>query len=167
MAVPQDPKDNDIQVQHPDPRPMLSVRASVPVAELASAQGEALRALWRHLQRHGGRPSGPPNVRYHRFGEAETDMEVGIPVAAGAVGQGRVAAGELPGGTVVSAWHLGAHDRLGEAYAGVQAWLKEHGREPAGAGWEVYHWIDLDEEPDPAGWPDPSNWRTQLVQPIR
>jgi hypothetical protein len=33
-------------------------------------------------------------------------------VAAGAVGQGRVAAGELPGGTVVSAWHLGAHDRL-------------------------------------------------------
>jgi len=38
MAVPQDPKDNDIQVQHPDPRPVLSVRASVPVAELASAQ---------------------------------------------------------------------------------------------------------------------------------
>jgi effector-binding domain-containing protein len=105
---------------------VLSVRASVPVAELASAQGEALRALWRHLQHHGGRPSGPPYVRYHRFGEAETDMEVGIPVAAGTVGQGRVAAGELPGGTVVSAWHLGAHDRLGDAYAAVQAWLKEH-----------------------------------------
>jgi hypothetical protein len=49
----------------------------------------------------------------------------------------------------------------------VQAWLKEHGHQPAGPGWEVYHWIDLDQEPDPAGWPTPASWRTQLVQPIR
>jgi effector-binding domain-containing protein len=163
---PRTPKANDTQIQHRDPQPVLSVRARVPVAELAAAQGEALRELWSHLHHHGGRPAGPPYVRYHSFGDTETDMEVGIPVAAGAVGQGRVAAGELPGGTVVSAWHLGAHDRLGDAYAGLQAWLTEHGHQPAGPGWEVYHWIDLDQEPDPARWPDPSNWRTQLIQPI-
>jgi effector-binding domain-containing protein len=138
MAVPQDPKTNDIEVQHRDPQPVLSVRARVPVAELAAAQGEARRALWNHLQHHGVRPSGPPYVRYHSFGETRTDMEVGIPVAAGAVGQGRVAGGELPGGTVVSAWHLGAHDRLGDAYTGLQAWLTAHGHQPAGPGWEVY-----------------------------
>jgi hypothetical protein len=130
MAVPQDPKDNDIQVQHPDPRPVLSVRASVPVAELASAQGEALRALWHHLQHHGGRPSGPPYVRYHRFGEAETDMEVGIPVAAGAVGQGRVAAGELPGGTVVSALAPGRPRSPGGRLRG-RAGLAQGARPPA------------------------------------
>jgi effector-binding domain-containing protein len=88
-------------------------------------------------------------------------------VAAGAVGEGRVTAGELAGGQVVSAWHLGAHDRLGDAYASLQAWLKEHGHQPAGPGWEVYHWIDLHQEPEPGAWPDPSTWRTQLVQPIR
>jgi effector-binding domain-containing protein len=168
MATPQDPTANDTQIQHPDPQPVLSVRARVPVAELAAAQGEALRELWSHLQQHGGRPAGPPYVRYHSFGDTETDMEVGVPVplATGAVGQGRVAAGELPGGTVVSAWHLGAHDRLGDAYAALQAWLKQHGHQPAGPGWEVYHWIDLDQAPDPARWPNPSSWRTQLVQPI-
>jgi effector-binding domain-containing protein len=159
--------DNDTQIQHLDPQPVLSVRAHVPVAELAAAQGEALRALWSHRQHHGVRPTGPPYVRYHSFGETDTDMEVGIPVAAGAVGQGRVAAGELPGGPVVSAWHLGAHDRLGDAYAGLQAWLTEHGHQPAGPGWEIYHWIDLDQEPDPASWPDPTSWRTQLLQPTR
>ena len=37
--------------------------------------------------------AGPPYVRYRSFGETRTDLEVGIPVAAGAVGQGRVAAG--------------------------------------------------------------------------
>jgi effector-binding domain-containing protein len=169
MTMPQDLKANDTAVQQRDSQPVLSVRASVPVAELTGAQGEALRALWSSLQQHGVRPAGPPYVRYHSFGETETDLEVGIPIpmAAGAVGQGRVAAGELPGGPVVSAWHLGAHDRLGDAYAGLQAWLTEHGHQPAGAGWEVYHWIDLDQEPDPAAWPDPSTWRTQLVQPIR
>ncbi len=168
MATPQDPKANDTQVQHHQPQPVLSVRATVPVAELGSAQGDALRALWSSLQQRGVRPAGPPYVRYHTFGETETDVEVGVPVpvAIGAVGQGRVAAGELPGGTVVSTWHLGAHDRLGDAYARLQAWLKEHGHQPQGAGWEVYHWIDLDQEPDPASWPDPSSWRTQLVQPI-
>jgi effector-binding domain-containing protein len=168
MATPQDPNANDTQIQHRDPQPVLSVRASVPVAELAPAQGEALGALWSYLHHHGVRPTGPPYVRYHTFGEAETDMEVGVPVpaAAGAGGEGRVAAGQLPGGSVVSAWHLGAHDRLGDAYGGLQAWLNDHGHQPAGPGWEVYHWIDLDQEPDPARWPDPTSWRTQLIQPI-
>jgi hypothetical protein len=72
-----------------------------------------------------------------------------VPVAEGSVGEGRVAAGELPGGTVASAWHLGAHDRLGDAYAGLQAWLQQYGHQPQGAGWEVYHWIDLDRSPIP------------------
>jgi effector-binding domain-containing protein len=168
MAIPQDPKATDTQVQHRQPQPVLRVRVSVPVAELAAAQGEALRALWSYLQHHGVRPAGPPYVRYHTFGETGTDMEVGIPVpvAVAAVGEGRVTAGQLPGGTVVSAWHLGAHDRLGDAYAGLQAWLTERGHQPAGPGWEVYHWIDLNQEPDPARWPDPSTWRTQLIQPI-
>jgi effector-binding domain-containing protein len=167
MTMSQDPEATDTQVQQRQPQPTLRVRATVPVAELASAQGQALQALWNHLQQHGDRPTGPPYVRYHTFADADTDMEVGIPVATGAVGQGRVAADQLPGGPVVSAWHLGAHDRLGDAYAALQAWLEEHGHQPAGPGWEVYHWVDLDREPDPAGWPDPSTWRTQLVQPIR
>jgi effector-binding domain-containing protein len=165
--MPQDPNDTDVKLQHRQPQPVLSVRATVPIAELTAAQGQALRALWNHLQQLGVRPAGPPFVRYHTFGDAETDVEVGIPVpAAGAVGEGRVAAGELPGGTVVSAWHLGAHDRLADAYARLQAWLREHGHQPQGAGWEVYDWVDLTQEPDPASWPDPSSWRTELVQPI-
>jgi effector-binding domain-containing protein len=169
MTLPENPKANVTEIQQRAPQPVLSVRASVPVAELASFQGDALRELWSYMQQHGIRPAGPPYVRYHTFGEAETDVEVGIPVAvaADAVGEAGVVVGELPGGTVVSAWHLGAHDRLADAYAGLQAWMKEHGREPVGAGWEVYHWIDPSEEPDPAAWPDPSTWRTQLIQPVR
>lgn len=163
--MPQDQSD-EITVEQLDPRPVLSVRTTVPVAQLAAAQGEALGALWDHQQRHGAKPAGPPFVRNHMFGDTETDVEVGIPVAEAAAGEGRVGAGELPGGTVVSAWHLGPHDGLGEAYTRLQAWLREHDRKPRGAGWEVYDWIDPGQKPDPATWPAPSGWRTQLVQPI-
>ena len=160
-------RDDEITVHQRGPQPVLSVRPTVPVDRLASAQGEGLRAVWDHLQRQGATPAGPPFVRYHSFGEAETDVEVGIPVAAAAAGQGRVGAGGLPGGTAASAWHLGPHDRLADAYARLRAWLDERGHQPDGPGWEVYHWIDPRQEPDPAAWPDPSTWRTELVQPIR
>jgi hypothetical protein len=102
MTLPENPKANVTEVHQCAPQPVLSVRASVPVAELTSLQGDALRELWSYMQQHGIRPAGPPYVRYHTFGEAETDVEVGIPVAvaAGAVGEARVVVGELPGGTV-------------------------------------------------------------------
>jgi effector-binding domain-containing protein len=111
-------------------------------------------------------PAGPPFVRYHTFGETETDLQVGIPVAEAAPGEGQIVAGALPGGAFVTTWHLGSHDGLGEAYARLGAWLKEYGRAADGSAWEVYWWIDLSMEPNPSAWPAPSEWRTQLVQPI-
>jgi effector-binding domain-containing protein len=148
-------------------QPVLSIRRTVELARLSEAQSENLREVWSSIDRRGVKPAGPPFVRYHTFGETETDLEVGIPVAEAPPGAGQVAAGELPGGPAVTTWHIGSHDGLGDAYARLDAWLKEHDREPDGAAWEVYTWIDPGLEPDPSGWPAPSEWRTQLVQPIK
>jgi effector-binding domain-containing protein len=154
-------------VEERDPQPVLSIRRTVELAHLTEAQGDSLRELWSSLDRRGVKPAGPPFVRYHTLGEKETDLEVGIPVVETSSSEGQVAAGELPGGAAVTTWHLGSHDGLGDAYARLDAWLKEHDREPDGAAWEVYTWIDPGLEPDPSGWPAPSAWRTQLIQPIK
>jgi effector-binding domain-containing protein len=156
-----------VVVEEREPQPVLSIRQTVELARLSEAQGDSLRELWSFLHRLGVEPAGPPFVRYHTFGETETDIEVGIPVVEAAPGSGQVAAGELPGGAAVTTWHIGSHDGLGEAYARLDAWLKEHDREAEGAVWEVYTWIDPVLEPDPVAWPAPSEWRTQLVQPIK
>jgi effector-binding domain-containing protein len=134
---------------------------------LTEAQGERLTELWSFIHRHRVDPVGPPFVRYHSFGERETDLEVGIPVAEPESGERRITPGELPGGAAITTWHFGSHDRLGDSYARLQAWLEEHGRKADGAAWEVYWWIDPRREPDPAGWPSPSQWRTQVIQPIK
>lgn len=147
-------------------QPVLSIRGNARIDELATHQGERLRELWSVIQARGVAATGPPFVRYHTFGENETDLEVGIPVVSAAAGEGRIAAGELPGGAAITTWHIGAHDRLAEAYGRLGTWLNEHGRQAAGATWEVYWWIDPSAKPNPATWPPPSEWRTELVQPI-
>jgi effector-binding domain-containing protein len=148
-------------------QPILSVRGTVRIDQLGERQGESLRELSSALRNRGIAPVGPPFVRYHTFGETETDVEMGVPVADPGAGEGPVAPGELPGGPAITTWHLGSHDRLGEAYARLQAWLTEHDRTPAGAAWEVYHWIDPAAEPDPASWPPPEEWRAEIVQPLQ
>lgn len=147
-------------------QPVLSIKATIRIEEIAERHGESLRELWSAMQSRGIAAAGPPFVRYHTFGDAEADVEVGIPVTGHVPGEGRILAGELPGGIAISTMHLGSHDRLGDAYERLEAWLHEHGRTPAGAAWEVYWWIDPRVDPDPATWPPPEEWRAELVQPI-
>jgi effector-binding domain-containing protein len=156
-----------IEIQNRASQRVLSVRQTVPISDLTQAQGESLRELSRLLRVRGVAPAGPPFVRYHTFGDTETDVEVGVPVAGDVDGDGDggVAQGELPGGRAIVTVHLGAHDRLAEAYQAIAETLPSHGT-AAGAAWEVYEWIDLSSEPDPSAWPAPADWRTQIVQPI-
>ncbi|MFI6928675.1 GyrI-like domain-containing protein [Nonomuraea spiralis] len=154
-----------IEVQHREPQPVASIRQTVPITQLTQAQGESLHELWRLLNDRGVAPAGPPFVRYHTFDDDKTDVEVGVPVAGGVSGEGRITPGELPGGPAVVTVHLGAHDRLGEAYSRIEDWLASHGR-PGGAAWEIYEWIDLTREPDPSSWPAPADWHTEVVQPL-
>jgi effector-binding domain-containing protein len=155
-----------IEIQQRTPQPVVSVRQTVPIAELTQFQGESLNELWRLLRDGGVAPAGAPFVRYHTFGDGETDVEVGVPVQVQVAGAGRVTSGELPGGRAAVTTHLGAHDRLSDAYGRIQDWLSAHGQ-AAGAAWEVYEWIDLTREPDPSSWPAATEWRTELVQPVR
>jgi effector-binding domain-containing protein len=166
QGSPQQDPDAVLFLEDRKPQPVLSIRGNVAAAQLAQAQGERLGELWRSMQARGLAPVGPPFVRYHTFGETETDFELGVPLSTGANGEGRIEAGVLPGGAAIATWHLGAHDSLGEAYRRLNAWLEENEREAAGPPWEVYWWIDASQEPDTSSWPVPTEWRTELVQPI-
>jgi effector-binding domain-containing protein len=157
----------EVETLHLEAQPVVSIRGTIRTAQLGETMGERIPALLSFVQGGNARAAGPIFVRYHTFGPEETDMEVGLPVAEAVAGEGQIAAGELPGGPAIATWHVGAHDKLGEAYSRLNAWQQEQGREPDGPGWEVYYWIDPTQEAGPADAQDPSGWRTRLVQPLK
>ena len=157
---------DDVEIQQLAPQPIVSIRATIPVAALGEHYGERMQALSDYLRRHGVQPAGPPFVRYHTFNETETDVEFGLPVGEPGPGEGRIVSGALPGGPALVVTHVGAHDKLGNAYARLRAGLQARDREPDGPLWEVYYWMDPSQDAGPSSLPDPSSLRTQLVQPI-
>jgi effector-binding domain-containing protein len=158
--------DKGVQIEHLKAQPVLIIRETVQIERLGESVGERIGALSDFLRQHGVKPAGPPFVRYHTFGEIETDFEFGVPVAEPYVGEGRVLGSELPGGAAAATWHTGPHNKLGEAYARIDAFIREQGREAEGPAREVYHWIDLGQEQH-SSVQDTSNWRTELVQPLK
>ena len=162
-----EPNGEDVAIQQLESQPVLSIRATIPIAQLGEAMGERVPVLLAYLQQSGAQAAGPLFVRYHTFGDDETDMETGIPVAASVAGAGQIAGGALPGGPAVTTWHHGPHHTLGDAYGRLTAWLQAQGREPDGPAWEIYYWIDPRQESDPAAGHDPATWQTQLVQPFK
>jgi effector-binding domain-containing protein len=156
---------NDVEIQQLKLQPILSIRKTIRIDQLFAEMGERIPALWSYVEHCGAQPAGPLFVRYHTFGGNETDLEIGIPVVEPVAGEDRIGAGELPGGPVVTTWHMGPHDKLGDAYARMAAWLKAHDREPDSAAWEVYYWIDSGQVDSTQI--DPSTWRTQLIQPFK
>src|SRR4029434_2318484 len=144
----------DVEVRLLPAQPMISIRATVKVADLAATMDDRLSALHEYLERHGVGPAGVPFVRYHTFpdigpdtegvGDLETDVEEGIPVAEALPGEGRIASGELPVGPVVTTVYTGMPEGLGAAYARIGAWVQEHGEEPAGAARDVHYIAHLE-----------------------
>ena len=112
----------------------------------------------QHVLAQGGQLTGPPLVRYHKWGDP-LDLEACIPVSGPIEAGGRVQSKKLPAGPAVVGWHVGPYEQLGVTHEKIGAYVNEHGLEPQGAPWEEY-WSD------PGLEPDSSKWRTRIVWPI-
>jgi effector-binding domain-containing protein len=118
-------------------------------------------------------PVGLPFWKYNVIDMArELEVEVGVPVPAGAVGDDRVLAGVLPAGRYATLRYTGHPDGLISATAFLLDWAQRQNlafdaAPAAGDHWgsrlEVYEWASRLEvyETDPD--PDMNKWTTQLL----
>lgn len=142
------------------PQPVLVVERRVKPSEIAATLAEGLGLVFRHGQRAGVAFAGQPFTRYVEWGPGMMTMQAGMPIAAPGTTEGDVRAETLPGGPVATTIHSGAYDKLTEAHAALQVWIEEQGFRSAGAPWEVY-------VTDPADYPDPADWKTEIFWPIK
>jgi effector-binding domain-containing protein len=141
-------------------QPTAVVRGVVPVSEMGTWLRDAYGAVAGYLSAHGAGPAGMPFARFHQLGGHRFEVEAGFPAYHEVAGAGPVVASRLPGGLAAQTWHMGPYEAVAEAYEAMQAWIADHGGEPIGDPWEVYY-------SDPTTEPDPSAWRTEVVQPYR
>jgi AraC family transcriptional regulator len=143
------------------PQPVLVIKRRIQPSEVAATLAEALGQVFMHAQQNGFALAGQPLTRYLEWGPGLWTIEAGMPVTAHVATQaaGDVLAEMLPGGLVASTTHAGAYDKLSEAHAAVQQWIEAEGCTAAGAPWEVY-------TTDPADYPDPKDWKTEVFWPI-
>lgn len=148
-----------IEVKELEPQAMMSIRTECKVAEIGPTLQDILPEVFYYLDKLGVRPSGPPFTRYHSFDGTDCEIEAGFPVSEPQPEDGRVTAGQLPGGEIVSTVHVGPYEMLPQAHDALDEWMRENGKRSRGPQWEMY-WTDPGEEADP--------WKrkTELMWPI-
>jgi effector-binding domain-containing protein len=142
------------------PQSTAAIRVTTEPARIGEAFREVLPEVGSHLEAAGVSPAGPPFARFFDYTEDEADFETGFPVPEPVEGEGRVIAGELPGGLAAVTTHVGPYEGLQDVHAAIGEWVLAHGHDPGGAVWEVYETSPADEE-------DSSRWRTEVVWPLR
>ena len=140
-------------------QPFLFVRLRAARNEIANAIAQGLGKAFPYVMQAALPIAGPPTARYLTSGPGLFDMQVGVPIAATAAGQGDVQAGELPAGPTAVGVHAGPYDQLSETYAAMERWMESNGYRPGGAPWEAY-------VTDPGDFPDVKDWRTEVFWPL-
>lgn len=142
-----------------DPQPILYMRQRVARGDIATALAGCLPAVFQHCMAEGIAMAGVPFARYTDFSLSEVTLEAGVPTVEAAAGTDTILSGELPGGEVAQATHVGPYDTLMQTHAVLERWIREHDRTPSGGPWESYI-------TDPGEVPDPKDWQTLCFWPL-
>ncbi len=134
--------------------------ATLRIADIGPWLGKAFNEVASYLERKGAGPVGTPFARYLPTSDSRFEVEAGFVASTPTSGEGDVEPSDLPGGLAAVTVHVGPYDTMEPAYEAIRTWVHAHGGEPVGGAWEVYL-------SDPNADPDPTNWRTEIVQPYR
>lgn len=141
-------------------RRVAAVRRRLPMGELPSLFDMAFGAVAAALAASGATISGPPFGWYHHMDGDVVDVSAGFPFDGPAPVADDIVVADRPGGRAAVTIHQGPYDGLADTYGAVQAFVADQGLVGDDAMWEEYL-------TGPVEHPDPAEWRTRLVWPVR
>ncbi len=150
----------DITQQPIESLTLLCKTARCPHGQIAETLGKILPAIFQYATANGVAMVGPPTTLYVDWGPGMVTIKAGMPVAPGSRGDGEIEVAELPAGEGAVTIHTGSYDGLGDAHAAVETYLHDNGLTGDSPLREVYL-------TDPGETPDPADWKTQIVWPLR
>ena len=160
QSMEEPPMNYEISKKQIEETPFLYMRRQVKPEAIADALAEIFGPVFQFATANGIPFAGPPTTRYVSFGPGLVTIEAGMPVVGEPKVEGEIILGTLVGGTVASTIHKGPYDSLSLGYEAIQKWMMENNEESGGAPWEVYI-------TDPGEVPDPAEWLTEIVHPLK
>lgn len=146
----------EITTRKQDDQPVLQMRRRIRHEEISTVLGEMLPSVYEYAVQKGAEFAGAPYCAYREWTPGGVTVEAGLPVAAQVDGTEEIESSTVPGGTYAVAVHEGAYDSLNKTHALLDSWLEEHGHAADAPRYEVYL-------TDPGQYPDPSEWRTEVL----
>ncbi|HJW75272.1 MAG TPA: GyrI-like domain-containing protein [Thermoleophilia bacterium] len=148
---------DDITIKDLPAQRIAAVRATTTMDKV----GEAMQSGWQTILARGAVPTGPPFAIYHRFSEAdgEVELETCLPTTTAVPGSETVAVRDEPAMRVAAVVHRGPYAGIGAAYEALQAWVAAEGRKTVGPPREVYL-------TDPRQVADPQDYLTEVQWPV-
>lgn len=141
-------------------QPTLVMTAKLAMPEIPEFLQTAYGTVARVAGSRGVGFAGPPFARYRFLDDEIAEIEAGFPVTGPVEPSDDVVPSSLPGGAAAVVIYLGPYEQMEPAFDALQSWIEDRGAIPEGPHWEVYL-------SDPTTEPDPSAWRTEIIQPYR
>lgn len=135
----------EVRISRAGPRMLAAVRTATTRQRLGADIVRLLDMVWPVL-REQGVPTGHNVVLYNAAEGGTLTVDAGVEVFDDFADRGQVRHICTPPGDVATAAHYGEYTAVRPAYAALEQWCADNGREPAGVNWEVYG----DWEDDPA-----------------
>jgi effector-binding domain-containing protein len=119
---------NEPKIDQRSEQAYLGIRTRTPMDGLPTVIPRLIGEVFGFLGQQGIEPVGAPFIRYHVINmQSNLDVEIGVPTAQPAPGNGHIKAGSLPAGRYASLVHVGPYPELLQANAALLEWGKEHG----------------------------------------
>ncbi len=132
-----------VELKNVPATPLLVVRRRAAKDQLSRVVPDGCGLVWNFLRENNINPRGRNVAIYRGTGTPELDVEIGVEVAANAVGGGEVVLSATPSGMVATVAHIGPYSLLMKANEAIKAWCDANNHQIAGPSWEVYgHWTD-------------------------
>lgn len=137
----------------------ISIRDSVPYAQISEEMARMYSSLYTKIQRHEAQMADMPFAIYHHINGDLIDVECGIPVMQEIPVTAPMKSGLLKSASYAEADHIGSYETLGNTHEFIQKWIQDRHFELAGAPLEQYL-------TNPGQVKDPSQWITAVYYPI-
>jgi len=139
---------------------VATIRTTTTPDQIGETFRELLPEVDAEILNAGALPAGPSFALFHEYHEDQVDMEAGFRIEEPIPTSGRVIGRELLAHSAAVTFHHGPYEGIQAAHRAVEDWLRDQGKELAGAPWEVY-WVG------PGDDPDSSKWNTEVGYPFQ